>query len=74
MVKLDKEISDLLQRLPESEQQKVLEFARELADVRLHGVPGSDLISFGGAINPDDLQQMRDAIESGCEAVNLSEW
>ena len=74
MAKVDQEISELLHRLPESEQLKVLRFARELADLRLRGVPGADLSSFGGAISSDDLQQMRDAIESGCEAVNLSEW
>lgn len=74
MAKLDQEISELLHRLPAAEQQRVLEFARELADVKLHGVPGADLIAFGGRIPPDDLQQMSDAIEAGCEAVNMSEW
>ena len=74
MAKIDHEISELLHRLPASQQQLVLEFARELAGAKLRGVPGSDLIAFGGLIPPDDLQQMGDAIEAGCEAVNLSEW
>ena len=68
MAKMDHEFSELLHRLPESQQRLVLEFARELAGVKLHGVPGPDLIAFGGLIPPDDLQQIGDAIEAGCEA------
>lgn len=59
----------MLHRLPELQQQRVLEFARELAEVKLQGVPGAGLIAFGGRISPDDLQRMQDAIEEGCEAV-----
>jgi len=73
MARLDREMSELLHRLPESQQQRVLEFACELAEVKLHGVPGADLIAFGGRISPDDLHQMQDAIEEGCETVNLLE-
>ena len=71
---IDREIAELLHRLPELQQQRVLEFVRELAEIKPQGVPGSDLIAFGGRIPADDLQRMEDAIEEGCEAVNLSEW
>jgi hypothetical protein len=74
MATIDREIAELLHRLPELQQQRVLEFARELAEVKPQGVLGADLIAFGGRIAPDDLQRMQDAIEEGCEAVNLSEW
>jgi hypothetical protein len=74
MATIDREITELLHRLPELQQQRVLEFARELAEVKPHGVPGTDLIAFGGRISADDLQRMQDAIEEGCEAANLSEW
>jgi hypothetical protein len=74
MATIDREITELLNRLPEPQQRRVLEFARELADVILQGVPGTDLISFGGRIPTDDLKRMQDAIQEGCEAVNLSEW
>ena len=74
MATIDREITELLHRLPELQQQRVLEFARELADVKLQGIPGANLIAFGGRIEADDLQRMQDAIEEGCEAVNLSEW
>ena len=74
MATIDREITELLHRLPESQQQRVLEFARELADIKLQGIPGANLIAFGGLISTDDLQRMQDAIEEGCEAVNLGEW
>ena len=74
MATIDKEIAKLLHRLPEVQQQRVLEFARELAEVRPEGIPGTDLLAFAGRIPADDLQRMRDAIEEGCEAVNLGEW
>jgi hypothetical protein len=74
MATIDREITELLHRLPELQQQRVLEFARELAEVKPQGVPGTDLIAFGGRIPADDLRRMQDEIEQGCEAVNLSEW
>ena len=74
MATIDQEIAKLLHQLPEAEQQRVLDFARELADVKLRGVLGTDLLGFAGHIPPDDLQRMSDAIEQGCEAVNLGEW
>jgi hypothetical protein len=74
MATIDREITELLRRLPEMQQQRVLEFARELAEVKVQGTPGKDLVAFGGRIPADDLQRMTDAIEAGCESVNLSEW
>jgi hypothetical protein len=38
------------------------------------GVPGPQLLRFAGAISPDDLQLMRQAIEEGCERVDTNEW
>jgi hypothetical protein len=74
MARIDREITEVLNRLPELQQQRVLEFARGLAEVKAQGVPGAHLIAFGGRIPPDDLQRMQDAIEEGCETVNLGEW
>jgi hypothetical protein len=74
MSTIEREITELLHRLPELQQQRLLEFARELAEVKRQGVPGANLIAFGGRIPSADLQRMQDAIEEGCEAVNLSEW
>jgi hypothetical protein len=38
------------------------------------GKPGKTLIRFAGWIPPDDLALMQDAIESGCEGVDIDEW
>jgi hypothetical protein len=71
---IDQEIAKLLHRLPEAQQQRVLDFARELAEAKPHGIPGANLLAFAGRIPPDDLQRMSDAIDQDCEAVNLGEW
>jgi hypothetical protein len=38
------------------------------------GVPGRQLLRFAGAIPPDDLDLMRQAIEADCEQVDTHEW
>jgi len=57
---------------------------RQWADERLaalpaeagirEGKPGQTLTRFAGWIAPDDLALMREAVESGCERVDLDEW
>ena len=43
MATIDREITELLHRLPEAQQQRVLEFARGLAEVRAQGIPGENI-------------------------------
>jgi hypothetical protein len=74
MATIDREIAELLQRLPELQQKRVLEFARELAAIKPQRLPGAVVLEFAGCIPADDLQRMKDAIDEGCEAVNLDEW
>ncbi len=38
------------------------------------GKPGHTLTRFAGWIAPDDLALMQEAIESGCERVDLDGW
>lgn len=35
---------------------------------------GKDLLKFVGSIPADDLKRMSDAIEEGCERIDLNEW
>ncbi len=44
------EVIEQLQRMPQSLQQQVLEFARSLADSSVRGVPGSQVLRFAGTI------------------------
>jgi len=68
------EIVEQLDALPHELQQQVLDFARALTLTAPKGVPGKQLLRFAGAIQRDDLQAMSQAIEAGCERVNLDEW
>lgn len=68
------EIVQQLDHLPYESQRRVLDFARALALSQPKGVPGKQLLRFVGAIEKDDLEAMTQAIEEGCEKVNLDEW
>jgi hypothetical protein len=70
---IDKVIEQL-KSLPHELQWRVLEFTRALAASAPHGVPGKQLLRFAGAISPDDVKIMREAIEQGCEQVDVNEW
>ena len=63
-----------LETLPENLQREVLAFVEALQKVVRRGVPGRQLLEFAGAIPLDDVELMRQAIEVGCEQVDLNEW
>jgi hypothetical protein len=67
-------VIEQLRGLPQELQWRVLEFTRALAISAPRGVPGQQLLSFAGAISPDDAQLIREAIEQGCEQVDANEW
>ncbi|EKV03389.1 hypothetical protein Lepto7375DRAFT_5686 [Leptolyngbya sp. PCC 7375] len=68
------QVIEQLSNMPQSLQQQVLQFARILGQVRIQGTPGHKLLKFAGSIQSDDLTLMQDAIEEGCEQVDLDEW
>lgn len=63
-----------LNRLPAAMQCQVLQFTRALEKTVHAGIPGSTLTSFAGCIPLDDLNVMSQAVEEGCERVDLHEW
>jgi hypothetical protein len=67
-------VIEQLKDLPSEMQWRVLEFTRALAVSTPRGVPGTQLRRFSGAIPPDDLRRMRDAIEAGYEVVDPDGW
>lgn len=67
-------VLEQLKFLPQDLQWRVLEFTRTLAASNPHGVAGSQLLRFAGAIPMSDLQIMQAAIEQGCEQVDRNEW
>jgi hypothetical protein len=34
------------------------------------GIPGRDLLRFAGTLSPEDAEEMRQAIEEGCEQID----
>lgn len=68
------EILEQLEKLAADQQQQVLNFIRILALNKPVGVAGKELLRFAGAIDSRDLRSMAQAIEDGCEQVNLNEW
>lgn len=67
-------VIDQLETLPENLQQQVLVFMQGLQSVVGRGVPGKQLMKFAGSIPVDDLKLMRQAIEDGCERMEVNEW
>lgn len=67
-------VIEQLKVMPQDLQWQVLEFARSLASSNIQGVPGEQLLRFAGAIPPEDLELMREAIEQNCEQVDTDEW
>ena len=73
-VAVKKEIIDQVGHLDYEQQKRVLDFARALAITGPKGVSGKQLLSFAGSIPSDDLKAIEQAIEDGCEKVDLNEW
>ncbi|MEW6327119.1 MAG: hypothetical protein AB1487_05930 [Thermodesulfobacteriota bacterium] len=69
-----KEIINQVGRLDYEQQRRVLDFARALLLASPKGVSGKQLLSFAGTIPADDLKAMEQAIEDGCEKVDINEW
>lgn len=71
---IEKEILSQLNKLNLEQQWQVLNYARFLAITKPIGVSGKELLRFAGTIPADDLKLMAQAIEEGCEQVDLNEW
>lgn len=68
------ELLDILGTLSAAQQRRVLNFARSLAAARTEGVKGKKLLRFAGAIPSEELVRMAQAIEEGCEQVDVHAW
>lgn len=70
----EREISSHLHKLNPEQQQRVLAYIRTLSEEEPSGVRGGELPRFAGTIDPSDLEEMKKAIDEGCEQVDLNEW
>ena len=58
---ISKNLISQIDKLPYDLQLRVLDFAKALTP---KGIKGKDILRFSGAINPDDLGLMSNAIEN----------
>ena len=63
-----------LDHLPLKLQRQVLDFTKALVLSSREGVPGKELLRFAGILDADEAEAMAQAIESGCEKVDMNEW
>ncbi|MBK8268638.1 MAG: hypothetical protein IPK83_10200 [Planctomycetes bacterium] len=54
--------------------KRVLEFVQSVKSKPFKGTSGEDMLALVGLIPPEDLKEMTDAIEEGCERVDANGW
>jgi hypothetical protein len=75
MTKLKRrEMIERLDRLSYEIQIKILDLAEAAAPSPQKGVSGKKLLRFSGILNADDVTDMTQVIENGCEKVDINEW
>jgi hypothetical protein len=75
MTQTEKSIIEAIAALTEAQQQDVLRLVQTLMNGKPRGVSGQELIRRAAniAIPPEDLEEMKRAIEEGCEQID-DEW
>lgn len=68
------EIVERLEKLTLGQQRQVLDFTLELAGEQPKGIPLQELLEFAGMFPPEDLAEIKQAIEEDCGQVDASEW
>ena len=69
------EIVERLEKLTLGQQRQVLDFALELSGESPKGIPLQELLEFAaGLFPPEDLEEIKQAIEEDCGQVDESEW
>ncbi len=71
---IEEQIMGELRQLGAAEQQRVLEFTRQLAAAPQRGERGRELVQLVGCIPADDLSEIEAAIREGCETVDANGW
>lgn len=70
---VSKQILSDLEQLPPEMQTRAAQLVHELVSQRPKGVAGRDLLRFAGVLDVQSAREMREAIEEGCERVDLDE-
>lgn len=71
---IKKQILNDLERLSPEQQKRAAELVHGLVSPLPKGTPGRDLVRFAGILDDESAREMMEAIEEGCERVDLDEW
>jgi hypothetical protein len=71
---VEQQILEQLDVLTLEQQSQVLAYIRSLMQQAWAGTPGHALLPLAGTIPLEDLEEMGQAIEEGCEQIDRSEW
>lgn len=63
-----------LETFSPAKQRQVLDFTLGLAGESPKGIPLQELLEFVGMFPPEDLKEIKQAIEEDCSQVETSEW
>ena len=69
-----REIVQRLETLSPGQLRQVLDFTLELSGESPKGISGKELLKFVGLFPPEDLEEIKQAIEEDCGQVDESEW
>ena len=67
------EIVQRLENLSPGQQRQVLDFTLQLSGESPKGISGKELLEFAGLFPPEDLEEIKRAIEDDCGQVHASE-
>ena len=75
MTQTEKSIIECIGTLTEDQQQAVLRYVQSLKNGKPRGISGEELIRRASEVNipSEDLDEMKRAIEEGCEQID-DEW
>lgn len=68
------EIVERLDKLTPWQQKQILNSVLSFLGEPIRGTPGKELLKFVGMFPPEDLEQIKQAIEEDCGKVDKSEW
>jgi len=71
---IQQQITEQLDQMPAELQRRVLHFAQALAQSLPRGEPGRELLRFAGFLDETSAREIMDAVEAGCERVDIDEW
>lgn len=68
------EIVQRLDKLTPMQQKQILNSVLSFLGEPIRGTPGKELLKFVGLFPPEDIEEIKRAIEEDCEQIDESEW